>query len=562
MLYKLLKNQVIVYLFTVASLILLTLGERELAIGCILIGLSFDLLIAWTDENFKILQSMILLTAVNQFARFTILLFSTAGDFSELSVLLIWVFFSFQTLVTVLQLLMLYSGRAVDSIPLYNFTADSGGSFVNYVVKGLLAVKKYTRYWSKLRLVPEFFVVGLLFSGLETLWLYGFVFIPAVMLGFIGLKIYKAYLLVSSNKYSDEIKRSNLFNAKIIVHVNGADNTSYQINQWLPVLELLPFSVVIVFRNLNLIEGFYKTNLPVVYLKTITSVESIIGPDTRAILYPSNTVKNFALFRFKQLQHIFINHGESDKSVNVSKILRAYDRLYLAGPLASDRLESAGITIPSQNIAYVGRPQLELSLERKPKANGEQLTVLYAPTWEGFADDADYTSVGIMGVELVKVLCESYRVIFKPHPYTGSVKPKLKNYCEEIKHIVSKSGGSVEIKTDIHDLMNQSDILVSDISSVMNDYLFTEKPFIVTNPHKIALDVFEESYPTARAGNIISSTADLDMVLSSIIKFDPKKADREDMKKYSLGQFKNGSLHRFTEQLSLDVGCSANEVEV
>jgi hypothetical protein len=300
-------------------------------------------------------------------------------------------------------------------------------------------------------------------------------------------------------------------------------------------------------------EGFNKTKIPVVYLKTINSVESIIGPDTRVILYPSNTVKNFALFRFRQLQHIFINHGESDKSVNVSKILRAYDKLYLAGPLAKDRLEAADIIIPSKNIAYVGRPQLELSLEYKSKASIEPLTVLYAPTWEGFADDADYTSIGIMGVELVESLCLSHKVIFKPHPYTGSVKPKLKAYCEQIKQIVVKNGGVVELEQDIHHLMNLSDLLVSDISSVMNDYLFTKKPFMVTNPHNIPIDTFEETYPTTKASYVIADADNLTSTIFTMTTLDPKREVRDEMARYSLGDFEGGSLTRFVDQLTIDV---------
>ena len=49
-------------------------------------------------------------------------------------------------------------------------------------------------------------------------------------------------------------------------------------------------------------------------------------------------------------------------------------------------------------------------------------TILYAPTWEGWNADQDYSSVATHGETLVRAVLASsqpVRLIYRPHPYTG-----------------------------------------------------------------------------------------------------------------------------------------------
>ena len=65
--------------------------------------------------------------------------------------------------------------------------------------------------------------------------------------------------------------------------------------------------------------------------------------------------------------------------------------------------------------------------------------VLYAPTWEGFYQEVNYTSVNEYGVAMIEALLsqEGIHVIFKPHPFTGSRKNKVIN--ESLKYLKSLS---------------------------------------------------------------------------------------------------------------------------
>jgi hypothetical protein len=53
-------------------------------------------------------------------------------------------------------------------------------------------------------------------------------------------------------------------------------------------------------------------------------------------------------------------------------------------------------------------------------------TVLYAPTWEGWLADECQTSVIAMGPKIIRALIAHeprLRIIYKPHPLTGTRDP-------------------------------------------------------------------------------------------------------------------------------------------
>ena len=140
----------------------------------------------------------------------------------------------------------------------------------------------------------------------------------------------------------EKISQSNLEQLRheapqVVVYVSGLYNVAYQINQWLPVLERLTVKPLIVVRESQIVQGMDATEIPIFFAHTMFDVETLyntMGGSLRVVLYPGNSRKCVESFRHSQLQHFFINHGESDKSVNQSKLLMAYDKLLVAGPLA------------------------------------------------------------------------------------------------------------------------------------------------------------------------------------------------------------------------------------
>ena len=383
-----------------------------------------------------------------------------------------------------------------------------------------------------------------------------------IYLGVVSLFIIKLlfdslryYVYLRSDDYRNDLaKHAEFHDPEVIVYLSGARGSVYQLKQWMPILDKLKQRVTVIAREKFWINDFCDSPLHTVYSRSMTDNESFLTPATKVCLYPANGKKNSQMMRRTELVHIFINHGESDKIVNVSRFVKAYDKLYLAGPMARDRLREAGIALGDDQYTYVGRPQTSIFI--RPSTN-KTSNILYAPTWEGFDEQANYTSVGEMALGIVNNIISGsdFNIVFKPHPLTGIKRPELKQKLREIEDILKKTGrGEYVTEGDIVPMMNECDLMITDISSVMNDFLETGKPFVVTNPLNEPQISFIEQYKTTKAAYIIANGEEINDILQLIDSSDPKQAERQEVRKYSLGDFDCSSFEKF--QLELDKDCN------
>jgi hypothetical protein len=102
----------------------------------------------------------------------------------------------------------------------------------------------------------------------------------------------------------------------------------------------------------------------------------------------------------------------------------------------------------------------------------------------------------------------------------------------------------------LYECFNQSDLLISDISSVVSDFIATGKPCMVTNPGDLAEDDFRAKFPTAAAAYLIGSDcAGLAVVgaLAAGDGDDPLAEDRRQLKRYLLGPDSPDAQTRFND---------------
>lgn len=350
-----------------------------------------------------------------------------------------------------------------------------------------------------------------------------------------------------------EINYLNELNPKLAVYVSGLANVAYQINQWLPVLETLDVEIIIIARQRSIFRGMRPTGLPIIHARNMRHVENVLECGVRTVLYPANTMQNIHALRHFRLNHYFINHGESDKAVNQNKLLLAYDKLLVGGPLAHRRLVEAGLGLRGGQIDYVGRPQAEMALAQiDPNLPRDVQTILYAPTWEGFVEDVNYSSVNNFGLELVNILISmGYQVIFKPHPYTGSRSSIARKYLGLISAECKALGMEVvDAMESIYSCMNRSDALITDISSVLNEYLVTRKPIVLCVTDRLKRADLETEFPSSKAAYQLEEPDKITELMSSISNGDPMAAQRELVRKDSLGDFPEGALARFKSVVS------------
>jgi CDP-glycerol glycerophosphotransferase (TagB/SpsB family) len=228
-------------------------------------------------------------------------------------------------------------------------------------------------------------------------------------------------------------------------------------------------------------------------------------------LYVNNGTKNTHNIRYGDLTHVQLLHGDSDKPSSFNPVTAMFDKLFVAGEAGIDRYWKHGIPIPREKFEIVGRPQvagIELA-DARPK--GQAFTVLYGPTWTGFNTDNDFGSLPV-GPSIVSGLVRrGWTVIFRPHPFSlrDAVSHAHIGEIEEILRADTAASGRQHVFGEdasaamtLVDCFNASDALVSDVSSVPADYLYSEKPFVIVQVGDGPVDAFLAEFPLGRAAYV------------------------------------------------------------
>ena len=139
---------------------------------------------------------------------------------------------------------------------------------------------------------------------------------------------------------------------------------------------------------------------------------------------------------------------------------------------------------------------------------------------------ADYSSVPEVVPQLIEALPmfqeRGIELVVRPHPVTGSRLPRYRELLDELF-----AAGAQRGRAKAEDFM-WSDVMISDISGVTAEYLFTEKPIILPASERLAgigksHDRLSSAYPYAYLWDPATPLVDhLDGLESS----DPKRRDR------------------------------------
>ncbi len=191
---------------------------------------------------------------------------------------------------------------------------------------------------------------------------------------------------------------------------------------------------------------------------------------------------------------------------------------------------------------------MEIFLEDSERSTSIR-KILFAPTWEGFVSEADYTSVSNFGIALLEsiLLNKDVDVVFKPHPFTGSRKPSAKVALKQIEAMEKEYPNLTVLGHEhkIYPQMNWCDLMIADIGSVVNDFLATGKPAIVTSVQGVPLTELHTRFPTTNGTYAIDDPANINELVHVISLNDPMADIRNEVRKASLGDFKTSSLEQF-----------------
>ena len=295
---------------------------------------------------------------------------------------------------------------------------------------------------------------------------------------------------------------------QIVVYFADTRVNMYQIRQWYaPLAELAKTRpVAIIARSpgtmLTLLD---ESPVPVVYLRKVVDLERFIhSQDIKIVFYVNQNTKNFQMFRYGRMWHVFINHGESDKMYMTTNQFKAYDYSFVAGDAARERLARKLWDFDVDRKAIpIGRPQADHFAGALPYPADDRTVVLYAPTWEGDRDSAAYGSIATHGVGLVTALLASagHRVVYRPHPRSGVVDPAYGAANRAIIAAIAAANAADPTAHHVFDEGNElgwqlagADVAITDVSAMVYDRLATGRPLIVTRPVSPIAEVDEGGY--------------------------------------------------------------------
>jgi len=332
---------------------------------------------------------------------------------------------------------------------------------------------------------------------------------------------------------------------RFAVHWDAAAGTGYQISRWLPYLDRLGERYVVIVRNpKSFPEASVMTDHPVLLRRGATTLDAIMVSSLVTVFYANNALRNVHMVRYPGIRHIMLNHGDSDKAPSYNPVTRMFDKNFVAGQAAVDRFAAHGVPTAPDFFTIVGRPQVEDVRVVPGPVRKLQPRILYAPTWAGMHTDSAYSSLPIGPLLIRALIARGCVIIYRPHPYSDR-NAKLAAASAEIRTILETDardsdrahvwGQQAEKAWTIVDCFNEADALISDVSSVVPDFLYSEKPFAICAMGGSVSEFYEEM-PVAKAGYVVSADgANIEPVLDDLLGPDPKLSVRTELKTYYLG---------------------------
>lgn len=335
---------------------------------------------------------------------------------------------------------------------------------------------------------------------------------------------------------------------RFAVYTARDDGGPYQVAMWLPYLEQLNVPYVIVTRRARAVRALAEVSAaPVIARDSWRDLDDVMVPTMGAAFYVNSVAANSNFVSYRQLTHVYLGHGESDKSLSHHPQHAMFDRVFVAGPAAIERYARNGVAMRPEAFVIVGRPQLS-ALRSAPAAGvGDRAgltTVLYAPTWAGYNDASAHSSLA-RGVAIVRALsARGAVVIFRPHPFSRH-RPGEREQAAAIDAALREDlarsgrphrwGPSVDRESFI-ETANDSDVMVADVSSVVVDYLATDKPLAVVMIGAPDAERFIERNPVAQSAYLLGpEPQSWSEPLDGLLGGDPLRARREATRDFYLG---------------------------
>lgn len=236
---------------------------------------------------------------------------------------------------------------------------------------------------------------------------------------------------------------------------------------------------------------------------------------------------------------IYLGHGSGDKVFGgKGAYMDSYDYYFLPGPKMAEKLRDVGKNIQEDRLIKIGNPRFDdivnnkIDKQKVMKRLGIKDTtkpiVLYAPTWRfGNGTFKKYA------YKFAEEITKDYNLIIRPH-YHDTKRMYRLNLWAKFKGIKNLyfSNSSDLIKADtMHDFV-VSDIMISDTSSVLYEYLITGKPIIVAENGYSKLHNMPDEMNIMNVVDLYSGKENINKMISNALALQKYKQDYAQMLPY------------------------------
>lgn len=360
----------------------------------------------------------------------------------------------------------------------------------------------------------------------------------------------KVYLRFYGKRNSRLFIENNLrrVNPKFALYFAAPTNTDYQVGMWIDYFHKINEEFLIILRNKNNYEQIRKmTTKTMLICPKISDLNILLNCSSlKTIFYVNNSMYNVHMVRFINFTHVQLLHGDSDKSFSFNPVTIMFDKIFVAGQAAIDRYENNGVNIPLEKFEIVGRPQVEKIKQINSKSSCVK-NILYAPTWKGNYSETNYSSLPLAQQIIKSLINKNLNIIFRPHKYSYKDKQHrsiILQTQELLKKDALKSnrmhvyGDAAENEMSLYDCFNSVDAMISDISSITSDFLYSCKPFaIVAMVEEQSLNNF---FPITKYSYILKNDfSNINSVLDNLLLKDDLVVERSVARSYYLGNFQS-----------------------
>jgi len=274
----------------------------------------------------------------------------------------------------------------------------------------------------------------------------------------------------------------------------GMTHGPSHLDQWIGEFIASKEDFAILIRHLDLYKWAINKYpyLNIIYAKNPTDIENVLTklPFLKAIYYFSNTGNLIHTLRYNVYQHIFLGHGDSDKSASAHKFFRVYDEVWVAGQAHIDRFKNAEFKTSHIDFIKIGRPNLKHivrnTIDEQINEKKSIAKITYLPTWEGVYEENNYSSAHLSIIMLSEAQRKlNCKISVKYHPVTGSRDTTLRNINSSLQAEFADRAYMIDIadkNIPVSNLITGSDAFICDISAVVSECISTLSPIFIYIP--------------------------------------------------------------------------------